>query len=137
METEPPVGDNLHPLGGQLLHVHISGEGVPPHHSCGGERALWVLEWDLGTSRRESWLSTVCATLRPPGCSQVPQVEHLLNLCLVKHSQYGNPPLVLQAVPHCWLCCWICWPLLLLLQISLLIIMAYQLMVGKFKLIKL
>ena len=50
-------------------------------------------------------------------------MEHLLNVCLVKHSQRGKPLSVLQAVPHCWLGCCYCisLPLLLLLLLLLLL----------------
>ena len=66
-----------------------------------------------------------CVLIRPPpGCFQVHRVGHLLILCLVKHSQCGNLPSVLQAVPHCWLsCCCCCLPLLLLLLLLLLLML--------------
>ena len=74
------------------------------------------------------------AILRPPpGCSQVLQVGHLLNLCLVKHIQRGDSPLVLQAASHCWLSCccsWICLPLLLLLLLALVLLPMPQLLVS-------
>ena len=95
----------------------------------------WVLEWDLGTSKRVIAHHHPHATLRPPpGCSQIPQVGHLLNLCLVKHSKRGNLLSVLQAVLHCWLSCCcnlICLPLLLLmLLLALVLLLLSRLLVS-------
>ena len=37
VETKPQEGGNLHLLYGQSPHIHLDGEGVPPHHSCSRE----------------------------------------------------------------------------------------------------
>ena len=128
------MGGNLHLLCGHLSHVHISSEDVPAHHSCSRKGALMgagVGPWHF----QEGVIVQHCprAALKPPpSCSKVTQLSHLLNLCLMKHSQCGDPPSVLQAALHCWFGCSCCiyLPLLLLLLLPLLLPLLPQLLVS-------